>query len=349
MRRFGRFTLGTKLLYLFTALSTLLLSTSQALGAEPGARAFGMGGAYTAVAEDITALYWNPAGLAETRFMLGAAVGGPSTEFAAALEKFQADPESWTGTSRLEVASLAGLGLGPFTLGAVLQGELDIDRPSPDSGEASGRYMGSGTIAWSTQLVGAPLGLGRLRVGVAARGLSGEQGSTQSTSGSGGSVTTVTERQQGKGYAFDGGLLLNATDMVVIGLSIRDVGGRIEWSGERVTRTTDSLGTTESRETITSTETLTSKVRVGVAIRPPVLGAVLAADLESDGTLHFGLEKNLFLNAVSLRLGQIRPAGADAWTTAGVGLNFGPLHASVAARSKDMKNYDVMVDATMRF
>lgn len=32
-----------------------------------GARAMGMGGAYTAVAEDFTALYWNPAGLAQIR------------------------------------------------------------------------------------------------------------------------------------------------------------------------------------------------------------------------------------------------------------------------------------------
>ncbi|MCK4893038.1 MAG: hypothetical protein KAT07_03675, partial [Calditrichia bacterium] len=34
-----------------------------------GARALGMGGAYTAVAEDYSAIYWNPAGLAQIRKM----------------------------------------------------------------------------------------------------------------------------------------------------------------------------------------------------------------------------------------------------------------------------------------
>lgn len=35
----------------------------------PGARAMALGGAYSAVAEDYTAVYWNPAGLAQIRKM----------------------------------------------------------------------------------------------------------------------------------------------------------------------------------------------------------------------------------------------------------------------------------------
>ncbi|MBI5882997.1 MAG: PorV/PorQ family protein [Elusimicrobia bacterium] len=55
-----------------TILVVLLLSASQALAGETaqflkigvGARAVGMGGAYTAVGEDLTSMAWNPAGLA---------------------------------------------------------------------------------------------------------------------------------------------------------------------------------------------------------------------------------------------------------------------------------------------
>ena len=54
------------------SLPLLLLLASPALGAEtaafldigPGARAIGLGGAYTALADDSDAMYWNPAGLA---------------------------------------------------------------------------------------------------------------------------------------------------------------------------------------------------------------------------------------------------------------------------------------------
>jgi len=42
---------------------------SQFLKIGVGARASGMAGAYTAVANDLTALYWNPAGLADIKEM----------------------------------------------------------------------------------------------------------------------------------------------------------------------------------------------------------------------------------------------------------------------------------------
>lgn len=49
-----------------SAEAQLVVSDTQGLATVPGtgARALGMGGAYTAVADDVTAAVWNPAGLA---------------------------------------------------------------------------------------------------------------------------------------------------------------------------------------------------------------------------------------------------------------------------------------------
>jgi len=51
---------------------------------EHGARAMGLGGAFTAIANDASAIYWNNAGMTQlsgTNFMLGTALIAPSSEF----------------------------------------------------------------------------------------------------------------------------------------------------------------------------------------------------------------------------------------------------------------------------
>jgi len=51
---------------------------------EHGSKAMGLGGAYTAVVDDASAVYWNSAGMSfleGTNFILGAAIIGPSTTF----------------------------------------------------------------------------------------------------------------------------------------------------------------------------------------------------------------------------------------------------------------------------
>ncbi|HBR28706.1 MAG TPA: hypothetical protein DD789_04595, partial [Firmicutes bacterium] len=60
-----------KFLVISVALLLLMASTQAAIASTGmGGRAMGMGGAFTAVADDGTAAYWNPAGLTQLKFGL---------------------------------------------------------------------------------------------------------------------------------------------------------------------------------------------------------------------------------------------------------------------------------------
>jgi hypothetical protein len=64
------------LFFTFLLLCSLTQVTFGAIGY--GARAIAMGGAFTAVADDGSAAYWNPAGIAQVKFALTTGVGGRS-------------------------------------------------------------------------------------------------------------------------------------------------------------------------------------------------------------------------------------------------------------------------------
>jgi long-chain fatty acid transport protein len=96
---------------------------------EHGAKAMGMGGAYTAVANDASAIYWNPAGLTQisgTQLMLGTALISPLSSFegiAPASVKYETESQTFFPTHFFAAHSFdnglaAGLGFtSPFGLG----------------------------------------------------------------------------------------------------------------------------------------------------------------------------------------------------------------------------------------
>jgi len=95
-------------------------------------------------------------------------------------------------------------------------------------------------------------------------------------------------------------------------------------------------------------EKLDPVYRAGVAIRPPILGMVLAADVASDGVVRVGVEKNLLFNLFSLRAGQIID-GDQRLTTAGLGINVGPVHFDAAVGLSEGEITTALVEGSVRF
>jgi long-chain fatty acid transport protein len=120
---------------IYTLISVLIISAQLFAGGfqinEHGAKAMGMGGAFTAVANDASAIYWNPAGLTQlmgTNLMLGTTLIAPmssfeGSEFSATTKKYETESQTFFPTHFFAAHAFKNglaVGLGftsPFGLG----------------------------------------------------------------------------------------------------------------------------------------------------------------------------------------------------------------------------------------
>jgi len=152
-----------------------------------GARALAMGSAFVAVADDSTAVVWNPAGLAQLN---DTRIGGMSTD-------------------------LYGLGLTHQFIGAVTTFQnlgvgLAWERGSTTYVPYSGGVMG-GSGTWDQSVI-----LGTLATNIMDIGLAGANVKYYMEAGDGHSAS---------GFGFDLGVLVNLGDMFTIGVAAMDLGG----------------------------------------------------------------------------------------------------------------------------
>lgn len=160
-----------------------------------GARALAMGGAFVAVADDATAVYWNPAGLAQ---VADTRIAGMSTDLYGLGITHQ-----YVGA----VSTIANIGIG------LAWERLAVSMQAVDEGGVPG-----GMFDWNESAF-----LGTLAANIMDIGLAGATAKYYMATAPGDSAD---------GFGFDLGLLVNLGDMFTIGVTAMDLAGsKISWDG----------------------------------------------------------------------------------------------------------------------
>lgn len=344
----------------WAVLGALLIFALASTGAhaEPfGARSYGMGGASTGVSDNLAGLIYNPALLSKTAFQVGLGLG--ASDFTEAADFFSniSDPSEFEESAHLRLVSLSGVSIAGIGAGFAVDGTLDVDATCDAGLCAEGEYMSQILFSLGRNSASLPMNLMGLHLGGTVKRLDGRRISFTSSKPlveeSEAYFTTETEDWKGEGYSFSLSAALAASDMITIGFAAHDIVSSLSWTGTKTSATHDLVTNDKTEGPSVDldkyTEKLTPVYRAGISFKPPIIGLVLAADASSDGVVRYGVEKNLLLNLISLRAGQIQ-AEDETTTTLGLGINLGPAHVDAAVGSTDgFETFTSMVEASVRF
>lgn len=327
-----------------------------------GTRAMGMGGAFTAVADDESAFYWNPAGITQVRFaslMFGAGAQGEDFDF------IEDTIDNISDAKRLDFHDFED-GRGYLNLGIIggittryvgvnIYSETSIGTEKEGlklEVEASSFNYGAVTIAanirekisvgCNIKKVVAGLGGGLVEVN--------ESNPLEDT-------TSKTYYGDGQGMAFDLGALYRLSDQVKFGFIARNIGGDIDLDG----KITSYYPNPEGVETDwPKTVDLPREYAVGVSYRP-FKNTLLAGDIQKCDARLFtkeqtrvrvGFEQTALWNIFALRLGAYTNKGESPAFTAGLGFKLGPLAIGVAGVREeydDKKADELLATVGIRF
>ena len=301
---------------LFT-IAVLLLAIPVSVSASEysSARAYAMGGAYTALASDLSALQINPAGLGQTDFEVAAGACVNNLELISA----SGSDDVWqiAADEDLKLHGQAGLRIGGFGLGAFANAALmkQVDAESGDDIVVQD-INGRASIGYGTRLTE----LFNLRIGGSVDVIQGRQDVFYADT----NTATIESRidSEWQGYSVNAGLMAKVGPLRA-GLAVNDIYSSID----------------KTKGAITVTEKLDPSYRAGVALELDAI--TLAADYElppgtDQGILHMGAETRLLFNLLSVRAGQVVYPDQTRLTTAGIGINFAVLHADLSVSSEDM-------------
>jgi len=302
-----------------------------------------MGGAYSALANDISSAYWNPAGLVNSDIKVTDVMVGEGVDGNFGLEKVPEFINSlyliksyWNRDADFmgSVNGIAGLSLSKVGVSYIPWATVNFSKDSANTYvyyDGTSRHSVALTFGSS---IGMPLILSPVAVGANVRYVSGFLNRVSWTWPGPANITYAS----GSGIGLDLGAQTNILPNTKAALVFRDVLTGFTWSGKTDIHsggfnTTGDLFPKTGEEDFEEVDKSPMKIVLGVASDIPMI-ALLSADYEyadPNADIHIGIEKKFFMNIFALRAGYYTESATQtSKTTYGCGLDFGFIKADVA-------------------
>ncbi len=324
------------------------------MSTEALARPYGMGGAFTAVSDDASALIFNPAGLYQSGRIGFLASGGMVAddvsqygELADSIDDFSEDAENPIVflQSLPEEVNLTGQGFLGFKIGSAGAGGNFQVRIKGDKDDSGAHYdyqlHQDGRLGLSGDIFTIPAEVGIASYGLNIRYQRLTRGEYELEINDEGSFQREWQATD-SGFAVDGGMMLQMTPVVKLGVMIENL-----WAADldliANERYYNYNGDWELDDEIARQEEYSParSSRIGISARVPVIGTTLAADIDNfpiltedkagDPVLYLGFENDMLLRLVTIRGGTYRESDGERILTAGFGLNFAGGSADLGA------------------
>lgn len=340
----------------------------------PSAKFAAMGGAGSALVDDVTSAYYNPAGMAKAQnmsFKLSAGAATDGLNDMINTLSSAGDPSKFILDNYSKALDLSGganvmVGLDIFKTGIsfIPSASLNVSKAANSAnGSATAVAMGEGVVTIGRG-VSAPF-LGSLNAGINIKYVADSMGLAAV---SGTTSTTNTYIYTGTGFdlGVQGKVDAIPTMPVSVGVVYKDIAETLKGKTSTTTKTIDPLTGQVLSETKTpdadiADMTTQPTLVIGAAAQIPVVGATLAIDLDNVAAAsgmqaysvtHIGLEYPVAMGMVNLRLGTISggPSGSPInMTTYGAGILGNMINIAMITDSNNSKNNRTMFDIGFGF